>query len=124
MSALNDLALILFWLSAGLLVFTHFGYPVALWLLDALGVGGDVGQPRHRPVGRIALVVAPLMLVELATAGWLVIFAGERGILFLVSVAFLLLNWASTGLIQVPLHRRLEREGFDAGVCRRLTRRV
>ncbi len=57
MSALTDLALILFWLSAGLLVFTHFGYPVALWLLDALGVGGDVGQPRHRPVGRIPLVL-------------------------------------------------------------------
>ncbi|MBK5111592.1 MAG: glycosyltransferase [Thermoleophilia bacterium] len=57
MSLLSDLALVLFWLSAGLLVFTHFGYPVALWLLDALGVGGDVGQPRHRPVGRIPVVL-------------------------------------------------------------------
>ena len=53
MSIITDIALVLFWLSAGLLVFTHFGYPVVLWLLEALGVGGDVGHPRHRPVGRI-----------------------------------------------------------------------
>lgn len=58
MNVVTDLALVLFWLSAGLLVFTHFGYPAVLWLLDALGVGGDVGQPRHRPVGRIPLGLA------------------------------------------------------------------
>jgi cellulose synthase/poly-beta-1,6-N-acetylglucosamine synthase-like glycosyltransferase len=52
-SIITDIALVLFWLSAGLLVFTHFGYPVVLWLLEALGVGGDVGRPRHRSVGRI-----------------------------------------------------------------------
>lgn len=56
MNIVTDYTLVLFWLSAGLLVFTHFGYPVVLVLLDALGVGGDVGHPRPRPVGRIPLV--------------------------------------------------------------------
>ena len=28
---------ILFWLSAGLVFFTHIGYPITLWLLDFIG---------------------------------------------------------------------------------------
>jgi cellulose synthase/poly-beta-1,6-N-acetylglucosamine synthase-like glycosyltransferase len=41
----------LFWLSVGLLVYTHLGYPVALWLLGAAGFGGDAGHRRRRKVG-------------------------------------------------------------------------
>jgi len=40
----TTLAAILFWLSAGLLVYTHLGYPLALWLLVHLrgfSAGGD-----------------------------------------------------------------------------------
>ena len=41
---MTTLAAILFWLSAGLLVYTHLGYPLALWLLVHLrgfSAGGD-----------------------------------------------------------------------------------
>ena len=70
---------------------------------------------------RITLVVAPLMLAELATAAWLVASPGGRAALILASLPLLALNWLSTALVQVPLHRRLERGGFDEMTWRRLT---
>jgi len=35
----NTAAAFLFWLSSGLLVYTHLGYPLVLWLLTRLGAG-------------------------------------------------------------------------------------
>jgi len=43
---------ILFWLSAGLIFFTHFGYTIALLVLDGFGLGSDAGQLRGRRMGR------------------------------------------------------------------------
>ena len=60
---------------------------------------------------RISWIVGPLMLVELGTA-LVLSWHGERPAWFLFSLGFLALNWISTALIQVPLHRRLER-GFN-----------
>ena len=37
---------IIFWLSSGLIVYTHFGYPVALWILEAFGLGSGAGHLR------------------------------------------------------------------------------
>ncbi len=37
---------VLFWLSAGLIFFTHFGYPIALGLLIAFCLGGRAGTIR------------------------------------------------------------------------------
>jgi len=44
---------ILFWLSVGLLFFTHFGYPVTLWLLEFLGLGGRAGKVRGPKLSEI-----------------------------------------------------------------------
>ncbi len=87
---------------------------------------GRVGAPAYAAyqaahVQRITLVVLPAMAVELLTAIGLVwwrpfelpawqVWTG------LVLVAFL---WASTGLVQAPLHGSLS-EGFDAALHRRL----
>ena len=43
---------IFFWLSCGLIVYTHLGYPIVLWLLEAAGMGGKAGERKRRPVGR------------------------------------------------------------------------
>lgn len=66
-------------------------------------------------------VVAPVMLVEIGTAFWLLAFPSReiprRGLW----VGFVLLVgiWASTFLLQVPEHAALER-GFDADTHQRL----
>lgn len=49
---------ILFWLSSGLIVYTHFGYPVALVILDAFGLGNDAGHLRGRRVGGFPSLVS------------------------------------------------------------------
>jgi hypothetical protein len=72
---------------------------------------------------RITGIVAPLMGTELVTAG-LLVWVPPPGVpawqpwagLALVSTI-----WASTGLVQVPLHRALA-EGFDPSLHRRLVR--
>ena len=70
---------------------------------------------------RITWIVAPLMTTELVTAVLLVwhpcpgvpVWGARTG---LVLVLFI---WATTGLVQVPLHSRLT-EGFDETAHRRL----
>jgi len=73
---------------------------------------------------RTTLVVAPLMLVELATALWIAAGIGELAAsvprwMALTGLALVGINWLSTGLVQVPLHRRLA-HGYDARTARRL----
>ena len=50
---------LLFWLSVGLLFFTHLGYPVALWLLDFVGLGGRAGEVRGRKLSEIPPAIDP-----------------------------------------------------------------
>lgn len=69
----------------------------------------------------ISIVVAPPMLIEAGTAAWLFLVDGERNPLFIVSGVFLLLVWASTALLQVSLHRRLQSDGYDSATCEKLT---
>jgi cellulose synthase/poly-beta-1,6-N-acetylglucosamine synthase-like glycosyltransferase len=57
---MTTLAAILFWLSAGLLVYTHLGYPVVLWVLVELrrgpsGYETDGQGPEHLPA--VSLIV-------------------------------------------------------------------
>ena len=60
---------------------------------------------------RITWVVAPLMLVELATAILLVVLA-PLDVLAIIGLALVILIWTSTTCIQIPCHHRLA-SGFD-----------
>ncbi len=55
---------------------------------------------------RIAFLVVPLMLGEVATAA-LLVWQGERSVLFLASLGLIGLAWLSTALFQAPMHTRL-----------------
>ena len=71
----------------------------------------------HHHARRTGWVVGPPMLVELGTAiatAWCL-----GGALAWCGLGLLAVVWTSTGLWQVPAHRRLE-GGFDAAVQRRL----
>lgn len=71
---------------------------------------------------RITLVVAPLMLIELATAVALVLWTAPAEIPAWMPLAGLILVgvvWLSTAFVQVPAHRLLE-SAFDGDAHRRL----
>lgn len=101
----------------GLIWFVHVvHYP----LMSGVGPDGFVEYQRAH-MSRTGLVVAPAMLLELATAVVLVAFPVEgvprtQATLGLAAVGAI---WLLTGLVHVPQHRALER-GFDAAVHRRL----
>ena len=70
---------------------------------------------------RITFVVGPLMVLELATAVWLVLDrpAALPAWSVLLGVALVGLIWASTAFVQVPLHTALG-GAFDADAHGRL----
>ena len=67
------------------------------------------------------LVVAPLMLIELASAFWLALnmISPVRPMEAWVGLALVALAWVSTFMLQVPLHDKLARS-FDATSAERL----
>lgn len=83
-------------------------------------VGGEAFPAYEREhVRRTTVVVAPLMVTEAATAALLIVL--EPSPLTVVGGVLVLLVWLSTALVQVPLHRRLER-GFDGAAHDALVR--
>jgi len=67
----------------------------------------------------VTWVAGPLILAEAGSAAILV-FLGERSVLFLGSMVPLLVVWGSTILHQVPIHDRLT-NGYHLETIRRLT---
>jgi len=83
----------------------------------------DVGHEKFpgfhgRHMRLITWIVAPLMFLEVGSAG-LLLFWGERSWLFLLSLAALAVVWLSTAVSQVPMHDQLVR-GYNAEVIRKL----
>jgi hypothetical protein len=83
----------------------------------------DVGQEgfiayHHRHMALITFVVGPLIVAEVGSAALLLYF-GERAVLFEISLGAMALIWCSTWFWQVPLHHKLAR-GYDAPTIRRL----
>ena len=70
---------------------------------------------------RTGWVVIPLMLTELATAGWLAAAPPEPGdrVVAWIGLGLLAVIWISTAALQAPAHRRLA-DGFDEPAHRRL----
>lgn len=73
-----------------------------------------------RHMSLIMWLVGPLMLAEVGSAG-LLLFLGERSLLFGISLGALAVVWASTAFCQVPLHHQLT-HGHDAATIDRLVR--
>jgi thioredoxin-dependent peroxiredoxin len=78
-------------------------------------------EKQHRAF--IVWLVAPLMLIEGATAALLVLFAPPiiPAWQLWVGIALLCVIWSSTAFVQVPCHNILSR-GFDTGIHKRLVR--
>ena len=89
-------------------------------LFAMVGPDGFINYERSHQ-GMTTWVVAPLMLVELASTIWLAIrvISPVRPIEAWVGLALVAAAWASTFALQVPLHERLA-QGFDAAAVERL----
>jgi hypothetical protein len=68
----------------------------------------------------ITVIVLPLMLTELALSFWIVI-NNDWGIKTLFALLIVLAIWLSTFLVQIPLHRKLEK-GKDENVINKLVK--
>ena len=106
--------------------FCTFAMTGLIWFVQIVHypLFASVGRERFidyekRHAQRTTWVVAPLMLGELFTLAWLWQHGQRQAVGQWPGVALLALIWISTGLIQVPLHSRLER-GFDEMAARRL----
>ena len=90
-------------------------------LFAKVGAGFSVFELEH--ARRTGWVVGPLMVIELASAGWLLWHppSGSSRALPLLGLGLLAVIWTSTAFLQVPCHRVLGR-GFDAQVHSRLVR--
>jgi hypothetical protein len=73
---------------------------------------------QHFHMQSITYVVAPLMFLELGVTIWLC-YQHQFGWVYVLLLAIVLLVWASTFFIQVPLHNGLM-GGKDEGLIRRL----
>jgi hypothetical protein len=99
-----------------------------IWIVQILhypllaGVGAE-GYPAYHNLhtSRITTVVAPAMIAELLTAIYfaVVMFDKIDRTYFLFGLILVLIIWASTFFVQVPLHEKLA-VAFDAKVQQRL----
>lgn len=105
---------------------TMFG---VIWIVQIVHypLFSGVGEPgwasyetQHQ--SRITFIVGPAMLIELATAVWLVVDrpASLSAGMVLTGILLVGLIWASTAFIQVPLHNALSSGTFDADAHRKL----
>ncbi len=68
---------------------------------------------------RTAFVVAPLMMIELATSGYLVFYSETLLFYHITGLIIVVLIWLSTFLIQAPMHFKLQK-GYDGELVKRL----
>ena len=67
----------------------------------------DFVQYENLHTQKTGWVTAPVMLIELGTGVWLCLFAGEASVFWGINLCGVILLWASTFFIQVPLHNQL-----------------
>ena len=98
------------WFMVGLIWFVQIvHYP----LMGKVGPDYFVAYERSHTI-LTTFVVGPQMMVELATAVLLIFSMKSMQSFWWINLALLIIVWASTFFIQVPLHNALS-DGFDAG---------
>lgn len=102
----------------GLIWFVQIVHYPLMW--QDLGPSFPAWHAAH--TRRTTCVVAPLMFLEMLVAGMLAVRPGDVGApVASAALALLAVAWASTFMIQVPLHGRLS-HGFDPEAHRALCR--
>ena len=102
-----------------------WGLVVLIWLVQLIVYPGfqriseEAFVSCHRwYVKRIAVVVLPLMILELALTAWWVL-ASRYSTASVLSSLFVFIIWLSTFTLQIPIHNRLK-TGKEDRLIRRL----
>jgi len=99
---IETINLILTWFLVGLIwIVQVVHYPSFLYFEKS-----DFLKFHHFHTKSITWIVGPAMAVELVIGGWLV-WQNAFEISYLIPFLFLMGIWASTGLLQIPLHTKL-----------------
>jgi len=100
----------------------------AIWVVQVVHyplfamVGADrYSEYQQAHMRRVTLIVAPAMSLEIASAGALLVFRPPSVPIWMAILGVVMVGvlWASTALMQAPMHYRLVR-GFDAVAHRSL----
>jgi fatty acid desaturase len=70
--------------------------------------------------GRITIIVAPLMIAQIAIAAYLLLIKGTFSIPEIAALIFIAVNWLITMFIFIPLHEHIDTIPDDRKVQRRL----
>lgn len=108
-------------------LFACFFMTGVIWIIQLIQYPGFMFASRDRFVHfhtfhsrRITFVVGPTMLLELLTAAVLFLAVEQNALVMAVNLASVMLLWALTFFVSVPIHNRLAL-GFDEKLVRRLT---
>ena len=102
------------WFMVGLIWFVQVVHYPLLARLPAT----ERGTLANLHANLTSLVVAPMMLVEIASAALIAVIATHHGIrlsLAWAGIALIIALWLSTFLVQVPLHAKLQSGSDTAG---------
>ena len=104
-----------------------FGLVVLIWMVQLIIYPSFLRYESHSLekwhltyTGRITVIVAPLMMVQIALAGYLLILGGSYDLLETTAIAFIILNWLLTFFVFIPFHQKIDVQPADRNVQRRL----
>jgi fatty acid desaturase len=104
-----------------------FGLVVLIWIVQLiiypsfLYYGSKTLNKWHKTyTDRITIIVAPLMIAQIAIAAYLLLTKGAFTIPEITALIFIAVNWLITMFIFIPLHEQIDKDSDDRKVQQRL----
>lgn len=104
-----------------------FGLVVLIWMVQLIIYPSflryesqSLGKWHLTYTGRITVIVAPLMIAQIAVAAYLLINSGSYHYLEIIALGLIILNWLLTFSIFIPFHEKIDKNPADRKVQRRL----
>ncbi|AGC78312.1 uncharacterized protein DUF1772 [Nonlabens dokdonensis] len=104
-----------------------FGLIVLIWMVQLIIYPSFLRYESHSLgkwhltyTGRITVIVAPLMIAQIALASYLLINTASYHYLEIIALGLIILNWLLTFSIFIPFHEKIDKDPTDRKVQRRL----
>jgi len=104
-----------------------FGLVVLIWIVQLIIYpsflyydSNSLGKWHKIYTGRITVIVAPLMIAQIALAAYLLVIKGDFAIFEIIALVFISVNWLITMFVFIPLHEQIDTDSDDRKVQLRL----